>query len=65
MENTQLTNELSSKILNDFILNATAKGVDIVNSLQSVTFLLDKARACDELQKEVDRLNSNLEQNNN
>lgn len=64
MENTQLTNELSSKILNDFILNATAKGVDIVNSLQSVVFLLDKARACDELQKEVDKLNSNLEQNN-
>jgi len=66
MQNTQLTNELSYDILNNFILNATAKGIEVFNSLESLNFLLNKARACDELKKENARLNEliNKEQNN-
>jgi len=52
MENTQLTNELAGNILNNYILNATAKGVDVVNALECITYLLNKARIYDELKKQ-------------
>ena len=52
MENTQLTNEIAGNILNNYILNATAKGVDVVNALECITYLLNKARIYDELKKQ-------------
>ncbi len=51
MQQPQMTNESCLQILNDFILNATAKGVDVVNSLESTNFFMNKARICDALQK--------------
>ena len=64
MENTQLTNELAGNILNDYILNATAKGVDVVNSIESLNFLLNKARICDALQEENEELKKLIEEKN-
>lgn len=64
MQNTQLTNESCLQILNDFILNATAKGVDVVNSLESTNFFMNKARICDALQKENEELKKLIEEKN-
>ncbi len=47
----QMTNESCLQIVKDFSLNATAKGVDVVNSLESTNFFMNKARICDALQK--------------
>lgn len=64
MQNTQLTNESCLQILNDFILNATAKGVDVVNSLESTNFFMNKARICDALQKENAEVKKLIEEKN-
>lgn len=59
MENIKINNDIASNMLNEFILNSTAKGVDIVNALECITYLLNKARIYDELKKQEKNDNDN------